>query len=263
MAEDEREIRLRMGKRIAIARGEKTQYEFADDLGISKSSLLRYEKGNGVPDIETVLKICALSNVSIDWLAKGKGPMRPSDQEESNDSRRPIIGIQSMPDPQRCMVDANGNITIPRWQNPDLEMFDYIPMAEAQLSAGGGCFVISEDMEGYYAFRKSWLHRVSTSARNLVLMRVNGDSMEPSVCANDTVMIDIGRRDIKEGAIHALRVDSTTIIKRLSLRVGGKVLVVSDNFSDNRPDLAAYEAGMQDLHIIGQVIFICRTLVPE
>lgn len=164
-----------------------------------------------------------------------------------------------MPQPQACMVDANGNIVVPRWQNPDPEMFDYIPMAEAQLSAGGGCFVLSEDIEGYYAFRKTWLSRVASSAKNLVLMRVQGDSMSPTIQDGDTVMIDTGRLSIKEGMLYALRVNSTIMIKRLSLRLEGKVLIISDNRSEYDP----YEAEIKSVNIIGQVIFFSRTFVHD
>jgi phage repressor protein C with HTH and peptisase S24 domain len=138
-------------------------------------------------------------------------------------------------------------------------MFDYVPMAEAKLSAGGGCFVLSEDMRDYYAFRKDWLRRVASSPRSVVLMRVQGRSMDPTIQDGDTVMIDTGRCDIKEGMIYALRVDSTVMIKRLSFRLGGKVRIISDNRQDYEP----YEADTKDLSIIGQVIFFCRTFVPE
>lgn len=259
MAEDERVSRLELGKRIAESRGERTQQEFAEELGISKSSLLRYEKGNGVPDIELFVKICTSAKVALNWLAKGEGPMRPEDFSETKQVC-PVcgeVGLQAAPQP--CTVDAFGRVSIPRWQNPDPEMFDYIPMAEATLSAGGGCFVLSENMEDYYAFRKSWLSRVATSAGNLVLMRIHGNSMAPTLEDNDTAMIDTGRRDIKEGMVYAIRVDSSIMIKRLSLRVGGKALIISDNRQEYEP----YEAQMKDLHIIGQVIYFCRTFVSD
>jgi len=164
-----------------------------------------------------------------------------------------------MPEPQPCVVDAEGRVAIPRWENPDPEMFDYIPMAEAQLSAGGGCFVISEDIEGYYAFRKSWLSRVASSAKNLVLMRVQGGSMHPTIQDGDTVMIDTGRLYIKEGMLYALRFDSTIMIKRLAFRPGGRIQVISDNRQEYDP----FEADVKDLHLIGQVIFFCRTFVSD
>ena len=162
-------------------------------------------------------------------------------------------------DHQAIMVDDNGQPKIPSWQNPDPEMFDYIPMAKATLSAGGGAFVLSEEIEGYYAFRNSWLNSVATSKRNLVLMRVAGDSMEPTIKSGDTVLIDTGRRKIKEGEIYALRVEDTVIIKRLSYRLDGRVMIISDN----RRDFQSYEAYHQDVNIIGQVIFFSRVLVPE
>lgn len=181
--------------------------------------------------------------------------MQPRSREPSHS----MNDIQRMPDPQRCMVDANGHITIPRWQNPDPEMFDYIPMAEAQLSAGGGCFVLSEDVEGYYAFRRNWLSRVASSTQNLVLMRVNGGSMHPTIQDGDTVMIDTGRLYIKEGMLYALRFDSTIMIKRLAFRPGGRIQVISDNRQEYDP----FEADVKDLHLIGQVIFFCRTFVSD
>lgn len=167
--------------------------------------------------------------------------------------------IQRTIEPQPCVVDATGHIAIPQWQCPDPEMFDYIPMAEAQLSAGGGCFVLSEDVEGYYAFRKNWLNRVASSAKNLVLMRVQGGSMHPTIQDGDTVMIDTGRVAVKEGMLYALRFDSTIMIKRLAFRPGGRIQIVSDNRQEYDP----FEADLKDLHIIGQVIFFCRTFVSD
>lgn len=185
--------------------------------------------------------------------------MRPGESTEISSSTPDVLPQKVVSGPQPCTVDENGLVSIPRWQNPDPEMFDYIPMAQAKLSAGGGCFVLSENMEDYYAFRKSWLSRVASSAKNLVLMRIHGSSMAPTLEDNDTAMIDTGRLDIKEGMIYAIRVDHSIMLKRLSFRVGGKVLIISDN----RKEFEPYEASMKDLHVIGQVIFFCRSFVSD
>lgn len=259
MTEDERAYSEKLGHRISLARGDRSQISFAKELGVNKNTLLGYEKGRVVPDILTVRKICTLSGARWDWIVSGDGPMLQEQQEKLEETLRLFKELKEMPQPQACLVDANGRIAVPRWENPDHQMFDYIPMAEAQLSAGGGCFVLSEDIEGYYAFRKTWLSRVASSAKNLVLMRVQGGSMHPTIQDGDTVLIDTGRLSIKEGMLYALRFDETIMIKRLSFRPEGRVLIISDNRSEYDP----YEADIKNINIIGQVIFFSRTFVHD
>jgi len=78
-------------------------------------------------------------------------------------------------------------------------------------------------------------------------MRVFGDSMSPTIQDNDTVMIDTGRKDIKEGGFFAIRFDHTVMIKRMSFRPGGKIQIISDS-----REYQPYEADAKDIHIIGR-----------
>ncbi|MDD2467734.1 MAG: S24 family peptidase [Desulfobulbus sp.] len=244
-------------ERVEKLTGWKKHKELADFLGISGSSVSGTKSRGNFP-LEWAYKIAADFGGSTDWIIDGKGPMRPGmDQEQL--SRPAYKEVERMDPPQSCTVDAAGRISIPRWQNPDPEMFDYVPLAEAQLSAGGGCFVLSEEMEGYYAFRKNWLSRVASSAKNLVLMRVQGDSMHPTIQDGDTVMIDTGRVSIKEGMLYALRFNSTIMVKRLAFRTGGRIQIISDNRQEYDP----FEADVKDLHLIGEIIFFCRSFVPD
>lgn len=240
-----------IGERIRILRGGTTRDVYAPKIGVSKNTLMSYETGNSVPNHTVLTEILVIHpEISPSWLLTGEGQMK-----------KPVESIKpGEPEAHQAVgVDENGQTVIPRWKNPDHEMFDYIPMTEAKLSAGGGAFVVSEEIEGYYAFRKSWLNAVTTGAKNLVLMRVTGDSMYPTIQAKDTVLIDIGRKHIKDGEIYALRVDDTVMIKRLSIRIGGKVMIISDN----RKEFDPYEAAISDVHVLGQVIFFSRVLIPE
>ncbi|WP_309413508.1 S24 family peptidase [Desulfobulbus sp.] len=229
--------------------------QLADFLGIKGQSVSGARTRNSFP-ADWAYRIASEFGGNTDWIIEGRGPIRH--EGIPIDSRSTRVS-QVTPTPKPCTIDESGRVTIPSWQNPDPEMFDYIPMADAKLSAGGGCFVLSEDMRDYYAFRKSWLYRVASSPKSVVLMRVQGSSMDPTIQDGDAVMIDTGRRDIKEGMIYALRVDSTVMIKRLSFRIGGKVRIISDN----RQDFEPYEADTKDLHIIGQIIFFCRSFISD
>lgn len=244
----------KFGDRVRIAADSiGGQAELSRRTGISKVSLAAYISGDSEPSRERLIAIAKAAKVGLLWLALGEGPMR------AEDNIPPKTEASRQPEPQSCVVDASGRVTVPRWQDPDPEMFDYIPMIEAHLSAGGGCFVISEEVEGYYAFRKSWLSRVASGIKNLVLMRVHGDSMSPTLQDGDTVMIDTGCLSIKEGMMYALRFDSTIMVKRLAFRPGGRIQIISDNRQEYDP----FEVETKELHILGQIIFFCRTFVPD
>lgn len=242
--------------RLKILRGNLTQANFAKMFDMHRNTIFRYESGDGNPDGVFLNALCKYYKLNPEWLLMGVGPMY-KDQEDIAQEYLPVQNDRL--DPQPIYKDENGPIFIPQWQDPDPEMFDYIPMAETKLSAGGGAFVLSEEIEGYYAFRKSWLRRVSSGTKNLVLMRVIGDSMSPTIQEDDTVMIDIGKRSIREGMIYAVRFEDTVMIKRLTFRPGGKILIISDN----RQEYESYEAEMRDLHVIGQIIFFCRSFASE
>jgi len=240
--------------RVSKLTGWSRKKQLADFLGIKGQSVSGARTRDSFP-ADWAYKIASEFGGSTDWIIDGKGQMRP----EKVLDRPACKEVERIEPPQPCTVDASGRISIPRWQNPDPEMFDYVPLAEAQLSAGGGCFVLSEEMEGYYAFRKNWLSRVASSAKNLVLMRVQGDSMHPTIQDGDTVMIDTGRVSIKEGLLYALRFNSTIMVKRIAFRTGGRIQIISDNRQEYDP----FEADVKDLHLIGQIIFFCRAFVPD
>lgn len=247
---------MELSGRIKSLRGNTSAAEFCRVFDVHRNTLYGYEAGRRTPDADFIKILCEYYKINSEWLLFGTGPKHKEPEEPIKTSSENLHCANSSP---QIYSDLNGHIAIPQWKNPDPEIFDYVPMAETQLSAGGGAFVISEEIEGYYAFRKSWLNRVASSIKNLVLMRILGDSMSPTIQHDDTVMIDTGKRVLKEGMLYAIRVDSTVMIKRLSLRLGGKVLIISDNRQEYEP----YEAEMKDLHIIGQIIFFCRTFATE
>lgn len=89
------------------------------------------------------------------------------------------------------------------------------------------------------------------------IQRENLGSQTQETHTNDMVLIDIGRSHILDGNIYALRIGHTVMIKRLSLKIGGKIQVISDN----RNEYESYEARAGEVHVLGQVIFYCRDLV--
>lgn len=220
---------MTFAERIKQMRGKMTGPDFCAPLGVHRNTIYGWEKGVSQPSADIIVAMCSHYKVSPSWLILGEGPMYQGDPRQ----------------------DGQAN------QHKSICDFDLIPMVETRLSAGDGAFVISENVEGYYAFKKQWVRRVATSAKSLVLLRVEGDSMQPTILTGDTVMIDIERKDVIEGRIYAIRFDSTVMIKRLSFRPANRIMVISDNKQEFDP----YEVDRQELCILGQVIFFSRVLV--
>lgn len=82
MIKAEKQQKKEIGERIALIRGKKSQPKFALKLGVSKNTIIRYEKGEGVPDLALATKICDQNNINLAWLAFGDGPMLRGDTEQ-------------------------------------------------------------------------------------------------------------------------------------------------------------------------------------
>lgn len=218
-----------IGERIKLVRGSTPRGEIAQFIGSHRNTIARYEAGLAYPSMDFMDAFCSYYKLHPAWFLTGEGPMYKGENQDTQ-----------------------------KQQKDDESSFDFIPMVEAKLSAGGGAFVESEEVRGYYAFRKDWVRRIASGPKDMVLMRVTGDSMSPTIQARDTVMIDTGRKDIKEGEIYAIRFDNTIMIKRLSFRPGDKLQIISDN-----KEYQPYEADIKDIHIIGQVVFFSRVLIHE
>lgn len=59
--------------RIKELRGETDREAFAERIGVTKSTLGRYERGDTEPTSGTIARICATFDVMADWLVLGIG----------------------------------------------------------------------------------------------------------------------------------------------------------------------------------------------
>lgn len=82
-----------------------SQYELADKLEMSRSTLSNYEKGNCEPSIATLIKLADFFNITIDELVE-----RPTDIINLNyldNTRRELIkDIKEASDSQVALINA-------------------------------------------------------------------------------------------------------------------------------------------------------------
>jgi phage repressor protein C with HTH and peptisase S24 domain len=132
-----------------------------------------------------------------------------------------------------------------------------VTRSAVRASAGPGSIPAQEEGQPYFAFDRRWLKALTgASAEHLSIVRVEGDSMAPTLNDGDDILID--RRDAGEplrDGIYVLRVDERLLVKRLAVHpMGGHVTVQSDNAA--YPDWP--DCGIDDVHCIGRVIWAGR-----
>ncbi len=136
----------------------------------------------------------------------------------------------------------------------DQNEFAKIPKVKARLSAGGGSFDVDARIQGHYAFSRSWVSAKGGS-RGMVLMDITGNSMEPELRDGDTVLVDENDKNIIAGAIYAVGVDDTIMVKRIE-KHPRKLVLMSDNNAYAPIFLTGEE--IDNVRIIGKVIWVCR-----
>ncbi len=106
---------------------------------------------------------------------------------------------------------------------------------------------------------KATLRNLSISKDNAVAATASGDSMSPTIQDGDTIHIDLGRKEIKDGRIFVICIGGLHFAKRLYNMPFGGVRIVSDNI-DEFPEiiLTAEERMTQDFQVYGWVWQIAR-----
>jgi len=206
-------------QRVFEAAGITSQTELAAALQINRSAITQARKKDSIP-AKWILQLYKTFGLNPDWVETGSGPtfLKKSSSQDS--------------------------------------IFKNVPKVKARLSAGGGSFEVGSEIEGYYAFRKDWL-AIKGNQNKMVLMDIFGNSMEPEIKDGDTILIDESQKDILAGAIYAVGVDDTIMVKRVEKHPKKLVLL-----SDNKDYSPIYLQGneIDSVRMIGKVIWICREL---
>ena len=220
--------------RLRLGTNAKSDVELGRKLGVGQQSVSNARASGKVPDAWLRKAVTELG-LSADWLLLGVGSMQ--------------IGASS-----EKVVEDHSPQTI---DAPSHEII-MIPMVEARLSAGCGSFETDATSERQYSFRSDFLRRKGNVSK-MVLMRVAGDSMFPTVEDGDIVLIDQSQNKPVPGKIYAVGVEDMVFLKRLHAEPG-KLVLLSDNKTypplevDTRGDLE------NNAHVIGRVIWCGREM---
>lgn len=210
--------------RIQAATGWKKDADLRRFLVISSGSMTQAKKRGRMP-IEWLYEIYQEYGVSIDWLLSGHGPMFEKDR------------------------------VTPEHQEAVGEDYVLIPVMQGRISAGGG-LVPDNTCEMKCAFQKEWIARKGNH-KKMSMIRVHGDSMNPTLLDGDMVLVNHGITTVAAGGgIYAITFQDEIIVKRIDvLFPSGQWQVRSDN-----PDYPSFTVDPSQVVINGKIIWFARAL---
>jgi hypothetical protein len=134
-----------------------------------------------------------------------------------------------------------------------------IPVLNVDASAGFGAIAESETAHTRFGFDERWLARLTRAkSASLSIIHVLGDSMEPTLSHDDEVLVDAsdeGSR-LRDG-IYVLRADDALVVKRVTLKPGGRKITIS---SDNSAYPSWDDVDRSEIQIVGRVIWFGRAV---
>ena len=89
----------RIRKRLIELRGEKSQAQVANDLGISDSAISAYEQGDRIPRDEVKIRIATsphAQNISVNHTARLAGAMPDSTEATPTTTSMTICGLKDL-----------------------------------------------------------------------------------------------------------------------------------------------------------------------
>ena len=131
-----------------------------------------------------------------------------------------------------------------------------VPKLAIGASAGAGASIDGEPVEGEVAFDPKWLRDLGADPRALSIIRVEGDSMAPTLNDGDDILVDGGdaAARLRDG-IYVLRMDDVLMVKRVARAPGpGRIAVISDNGHYRSWD----DLPMTAVQLVGRVVWTGR-----
>ncbi len=201
---------------------------YAKKVNVAEGTLRTYLANKSEPTMQVLISLAKTGGVSIDWLATGEGAMQPSQKPQGDP--RTSSGSANLRDTATQSASVAGS---DQARNDETEVawddFALVPVYDVEASAGHGSHVEAELQTGQLAFKKAWLREKGLKIGHLAIITAKGDSMNPTICDRDTLLVDTRVDKIIDDSIYIVQADHHLIVKRLQQSLDGSVSIISDN----------------------------------
>ena len=181
------ELSAGIGDRLLQIRGKLTQQEFADSIGISKTTYHRYEREERIIDVEVIAGICELYEFDYTWVITGKGSPHEFDryisipQYDIAASAGMGAFVEDHAEVQMVLIDRNWLTSHLKAKPHDVSMINVCGDSMNPTLYHGDVLIVSSDLsrlcDGIYVVRYDGLlqvKRLQFQPRNKI--RVTSDN---------------------------------------------------------------------------------------
>lgn len=232
--------------------GDESLRSFGQMVGISEGGLRKYlPPGKSKPTFDKLVAIARYKNVDLDWLATGEGVKEPWPQSAwfGDDKPAQVKSTISKAQPISHSQPQSGL---------DESEYALIEGYDIAVSTGHGVFGEDTEVTRRLAFRRRWLNYRGFSDKQLKVVFARGDSMEPTIKDNDSLLVNLNSTAPIDGKIFVVRLGSDLYAKRIQKLWSGGIELISDNKEYDKQVIPAEE--LEQLQVIGQVVWIGKDI---
>ena len=233
-----------------LKRRKTTKFRAAIDAGLP-SNAIRYILEGREPKVKRLIEVC--DALELEFYV---GPPRPPNIVKEEDTQKLLKEILSRLPEKNKVSEPIAPYSIQELKTDAILEYDEaditkhrLPIFELGVAAGAGAFNEEEEkVVNYIAFRPDWLRKHGLQPDKCAIIRVRGDSMEPTLTDRCVILVDRNRWRRRVGHVYVIRTEDGLIVKRLGKDNEGNWLLVSDN--PERDDTPLPDS---DAKIVGEV----------
>ncbi|EPT6136281.1 XRE family transcriptional regulator [Salmonella enterica subsp. enterica serovar Newport] len=213
-----------------------SQAQLAEMVGISQPAIQKMSSGK-TSGTRKMVELANALKVRPEWLSSGVGEMR----------------YQEGPEPSNIR-ESSLKATIWEDMNRDSEEFVEIPLLNVSLSAGNGSCELEESSDFALVFRRYYLKKMGVSESAAKLVRVSGQSMEPTLNDGDVVGVNTQDTAIRDGKTYAICQSDLLRVKTL-IATPTSVIIRSINRDEYPDEVLDREDFQKNVRVIGRVFW--------
>lgn len=170
-------------------------------------------------------------------------------------------GSTRVGEPLATYGSPSTNQLIVDWETPDdlpsdRGQYVFIAREGMRVSATNGHVVYDQASGPPLVFTTQWIRSKGLHRRNLIVLQTIDDSMEPRIHAGDTLLINRGETDVRDGRVYALRYGQELRVKRLYRRYDGALILRSYNRESYPDETIPVDTPSNLVEIIGRVVWV-------